>query len=79
MRLWRSQREHQLVMDSAHRIGNELIFIDHQQPRTFAAKKARALRLERCDDDLCVQIERKIARRNPYIPTPAPPFRRRQR
>ena len=61
-------------MHAANRIADHLIFIDDEQLRAFAPKKARALRLQRGDDDFRVEIQRKIARRDSDIPAARAPF-----
>src|SRR5216683_3425387 len=62
-------------MHAAHRIGNHLVFIDNEQLRSFAAKKASALRLKRRDHHTGIEIQREIASGNADIPSARAPFR----
>jgi hypothetical protein len=59
-------------MDAAHRIRDELILINHEEARALPAEKARALGLERGDDDFRVGIQGQIASRDANIPAPGP-------
>ncbi len=54
--LRRRERERQFVMHAAHRVGDHLVFVDHEQLRTLPPEKTGALRLERGDDDFRVQV-----------------------
>ncbi len=75
LRLARRQSERQFVMHPANRIGDHLIFIDHEELRTVATEEAGALRFQRRDDDPGVEIQREIARGDADIPAARAPFR----
>ena len=62
-------------MHAANRIGDHLIFVDDEKPRTVAPQKAGALRFQGRDENLRAEIQREIARRDAHIPAARAPFR----
>ena len=62
-------------MHAANRIGNHLVFVDHQKPRTVPPQKTGALRFQRRHENFRIEIQRQIARGDADIPAPRAPFR----
>ena len=62
-------------MYAAHCIGDQLVFVNDEQARTFATQKSRALCFQRRNDDARVEIQGEIAGRDPNIPAAGAPFR----
>ena len=75
LRLRRREREGEFVMHAAHRVGDHLIFVDHEKLRAIAPKEPRALRFQRRDDHLGVEIQGEIARGDADVPAARTPFR----
>ena len=71
----RRERERQLVMHAAHRIGDHLIFVDDEKLRPVAPQKTRALSFQGGDENLRAEIQRQIAGRDADIPAARAPFR----
>ena len=75
LRLPRRERQGQLVMHAANRIGDHLVFVDDEQLWAVAPEKTSALRLKRGDQNFRVEIQRQIASRDADIPPARAPFR----
>jgi hypothetical protein len=70
----RSEREGELIVHTPQCITDHLVFIHHEQARPFAAQETAALRLERGDHHLRVQIVCEVAGGNANLPPPRAPL-----
>ena len=61
-------------MHAAHRVADHLVFVDHEKLRPVATQEAGALRFERGDDDLGIEVQGEIAGRDADIPAAGAPF-----
>ena len=75
LRFARRERERQFVVHAANRVGNHLVFVDHEKLRAVPAQEAGTLRFEGRDQDPGVEIQRQIAGRNANVPAARAPFR----
>ena len=72
--LRRCERDCQFVVQSAVRIGDHLVFVDHQQHGTVTLDKTILLRLKSGDYDRRAQVFSNVARRDTDTPTTRAPF-----
>ena len=73
-RLRRGHGDGQLVVQAPVRIGEHLIFVDHQQRRAVAADEPVFLCLQRGDDDGRVEIFAEVTGRDADVPATRSPF-----
>ncbi len=75
LRFRRREGERQFVMHAPHRVGDHLIFVDHEKARTVPAQEAGTLCFQGRDHDPGIEIQGQIAGRNADVPATRAPFR----
>src|SRR3974390_70898 len=74
LRLGRSQRKGEFVIQAAVEVPDHLVFIDHEQCGTSTPDKTVLLSLEGCYEHRGVEVFGKVARCDAHIPTASTPF-----
>lgn len=74
LRFRRRERNAELVIDSALRVAQELIFIDDEELRSAPLEERRFLCFQGGDDDFCLEIFGNVAGRDADVPAAFAPF-----